>query len=228
MELILTKSYDNKPNLQEIEVKEFPLVIITDTHTNITNIRKLKEIYSNNKFICLGDITFLFSKVKEKWNEKSIQYFIDNQIPCLEGNHESHILGCSTGDSFVKVLPKYNEGESVLAESDIYDLTQQHIDYLKGLPRGFKLILPDESNYICFHNRPNDLWSFTEETFTKDEFIKTYPWNNKTKAVLIGHNHRNFVVEYNNFLIKLICIGRLSKDGDYALLTENGIEFKKI
>ena len=228
MGLIFTQSYDKNYRMKDILIKEFPLVIITDTHTNLANIRLLKERYPNSQFICLGDITFLFAKEGEEYNKHSIQYFIDSGIPCLEGNHDSHILSCSVGNSLRPSKQLGDFGAGRLTDVDIYDLSQQHIDYLKNLPRGFKLILPDGNNYLCFHNRPNDLWSFTEEAFTKDSFIKTYPWDNKTKAVLIGHNHRNFVVNYDGISAKLICIGRLSKDGDYALLTENGIEFKKV
>ncbi len=185
MSKLFTKTYDTKLVIQEIKVS-FPLAIITDTHTNTTNITKVRNLYPN--LICLGDITF-FQDADSIYNPKSVQYFIDNKIPCLRGNHE-----------------------------EIMEDKVPQQDYLKNLPIGFKLVLPDGTHYLCFHNRPYDLWSFTEESFTKEDFFRTYPVNEKTRAVIIGHHHRYFVNDYSSH--KLIAIGRLSKDGAYAVLTE--------
>jgi len=227
-------------NIQEIKVEKFPVVIFTDSHTNIENIELVRGLYPNNDVISLGDFTFIFSKVGDKYNKHSINYFIKHKIPVLKGNHEEHILGCSTGDSFVKILPQYQDGHSLI-DLDIYDLSQQQIDFLRKLPIGFKLILPDNSNYYCFHNRPNDLWSFTEEAFTTDSFRKTYPFDNKTLGIIQGHNHRNFRVDYvlkpEYYSISRYSIGQLCNSNhhtgenngrNYALLTEKGIEFKKL
>lgn len=64
-----------------IEIKKFPAVIFTDTHTNIQNIQKLKELFSGVQMICLGDITSMFSKGANDANIRSIQFFMDNRIP---------------------------------------------------------------------------------------------------------------------------------------------------
>lgn len=86
-------------NIQEIQVTKLPVVIITDTHTNITLIRKLREMYPDNQFICLGDITFLFAKAGDEFNKHSINYFMESNIPCLFGNHEEHIVACYDYDN---------------------------------------------------------------------------------------------------------------------------------
>ena len=52
--------------IKEINIEKFPVVIITDSHTNLANVRALRELYPDNKFICLGDITFLHSKPGEQ------------------------------------------------------------------------------------------------------------------------------------------------------------------
>ena len=202
MSIIFAKPYNYSCPIQEINVTKFPLVIISDPHTNIRKIRLIKEEYSHNQIICLGDITFLFAKKGDKFNELSVKYFIKNKIPCLQGNHDQLC--------------------------DEYGLKEAERDYLQKLPRGFKLLLPDGSNYLCFHNRPNDLWGYTEEDFSKEDFLKTYPINDKTKAVIIGHNHRHFINIYDGIDCYLFCVGRLSKDGEYALLTENGLALQKL
>lgn len=227
--LIKTYKASDEVKIVTINVTKFPLVIITDSHTNVANVRQLKELYPDSPFVSLGDITFLFAKPGEKYNARSVQYFIDNKIPCLKGNHEEHLVSCAAsdnGDSLVifKAIPRFDEHSSLY---DKYDLSQQHTDYLKGLPMGFKLVLPNKDEYLCFHNRPSDLWSFTEEAFTQEAFEKTYPLSERTKSVIIGHNHRHFVKQYPSGK-SLTCIGRLSVDGDYALLTERGIEQKRL
>ena len=214
MNLIYTKKYSSNSNtIKEIIVNKFPLIIITDTHTNIASIEKIRKLYPKNQIICLGDITFAFDKItrrnsqsiQSRRNSQSIQYFLNKKIPCLRGNHDDFI-----------------------ADSTDFDITYEEKEYLKNLPIGFKLVLPNGKNYLCYHNRPEDLWSFTEEAFKEFAFIKTYPVENNTLGVLIGHNHRHFIIDFPNINAKLICVGRLKKDNEYALLDENGVQFKKI
>lgn len=212
-------------NIQEIQIEKFPVVIFTDSHTNLSNIRKLKELYSDNQFISLGDFTFLFAKKDDKYNSFSIQYFIDNKIPVLEGNHESYIVASENGDSFIT--------QRIIGESVEFNLSKIHLKFLENLPRGFKLVLPNGFNYYCFHNAPKDLWSFTEN-ITEIEFRNNYISNSLTLGVIQGHLHQNII---NNFSPKRFVIGQLcnsshhlndNKGGNYALLTEAGIEFKKL
>lgn len=207
MGILYTLNYDEKPVIKEIKIEKFPVVIITDTHTNISHIRTLIEKYKNNQFICLGDIVFLWGKSNEDFNSNSIQYFINSKIPCLKGNHDEHVS---------EDVNKYN-------------ITFEQQKFLKDLPDGFKLVLPDGSNYLCFHSRPKDKWGrINKENFTEEEFKNTYPIDSKTKAVLLGHHHENFEINYPNINCSLIGVGRLSKDGDFAIINEDGIERKKI
>ncbi len=185
----------------DITVDKFPLVIITDTHTNLVKVRAIRETYPNSQLICLGDITFLFEKFSPA-NSNSINYFIDNNIPCLKGNHEEAI--------------EYD---------NLYNISPEERNWISELPIGFRLILPNNTEYLCFHNKPKDLWSFYDG-WSEREYLDTYPITDKTQAVLIGHHHRSWIKEFPNSP-NLIFIGRVSKDGDFALLNENSIEFKK-
>ena len=214
-------------NVQEIKVEKFPLVIITDSHTNLTNVRKARELHPDCQIICLGDITFLFAKEGDKYNHYSIDYFKENKIPCLKGNHEAYILQMSLGDSFAKTL---NRLEGRASSEDPYDLTQQQMDYLRSLPIGFKLILPDKSEYLCYHNKPEDLWGFTHpKDIDEAHFVQIYKArSSRTKGIIIGHQHYHAKKHYDKSNCDLIVVGRLSKDGEYALLTERGIEFQKL
>lgn len=202
---IIVKSYSEKPIIKEIPIF-YPTVIFTDSHCNVNSIKTLRNLYPRDELISLGDFTFLFEKPDEEWNNKSIQYFIDNKIPTLIGNHESFVGG--------------NIG---------FNITIEQKEYLNKLPMGFKLVLPSGKYYLAFHNRPLDLWGFEEEKGLElDEFKRIYEPSSNCIGILKGHYHFNRIINYTEINSKLINIGRLSKDGDYALINENGVEFKRL
>lgn len=208
-------------NIQEIQLDDkLPLVVITDSHCNLKHIQKVKLLYPFSKIICLGDITNLFEKNKE-FNRLSIQYFIDNNIPCLKGNHEEHIAACCTENLLYqwRTLPKFDEHLSLFNE---YKIEKHQVKYINNLPIGFRVINKDGNEFLFFHNRPKDLWSFTEEGFSDSDFKNTYPLTDKTKAVIIGHQHKNFTIYYEDLGgIRLEGLGAL-KFESYGLLYPNG------
>jgi len=205
-------------NIVEIKVDKFPVVLVTDSHCDLFNIQRLRQQYKDNLIICLGDIVDLFNENKDNKNQESIEYFIKNKILCLEGNHEQQLVACESGNGLL--------ARNIVGSAD-YNLTQQHLDFLRGLPRGFKLILPDKKHYLCYHCKPKCLWSFVPDIYTCTDFIREFTFNSDTNAILIGHHHKVFSLDFPDISCKLIGIGAL-KFGQYALLTENGIENKKL
>ena len=203
-------------NLVEIKATK-PLVIFTDSHTDISAIKRLLELYPDYQFICLGDITDLFNENKDRANQDSIEFLAESKIPCLGGNHEAQLLACESGTGLL--------ARNIVGSVD-YNLTQQHIDYLRGLPRGFKLILSN-ATYLAYHNRAKCLWSFIPEIYSHSEFAAHYPLNSSIKAVIVGHNHKRLSIEFPEIPQKLYGVGAL-KYGEYAILTENGLEWKKL
>ncbi len=208
--------------IEEIQVIRFPLVIITDSHCHIKRIAEIKTLYPHSQFICLGDFTDLFGE-KEAFNKHSINYFMENKIPTVEGNHESFIKACYTKDKSVLSNVLINTNKSPL-----FRIEQVHIDYLNNLPRGFKVVLPNGEHYLCFHNQPDDLWSFSDpDVFTPDRFKTVYLPDDKTLGVVHGHTHKVFMEEYENVKAKRYSVGAL-KFKQYAILTEEGIHFKSL
>jgi hypothetical protein len=206
-------------NIQTIKVEQFPLIIITDSHCNLENIRKLQELYPKNEIISLGDITTLW-KQREEFNKFSIDFFINSKICTLLGNHEDFILAVDKNDRNIisnvtnKNLQKYN-------------LEKYHIDFLSSLPIGFKLDFLNGNYYLAFHNFPNDLWGFSDN-ITKEKFLDSYSVVcSNCIGVLVGHNHKSFIKTFEGIFTKLIGIGAL-KDKDYAILNEGGIQFKSL
>jgi len=212
-------------NIKELQIK-LPLIIITDVHCSHNKVSQLLSLYPNNQFVCLGDIIDLFNKNKNDSNHKTIDLFIEKKIPSIEGNHDSHVLSCSTGNTLrpTKLFGDFGGGH--LTDIDEYDLGQRHIDFLNNLPRGLKLILPNGHYYYCFHNLPDDIWGM-EDNITREKFIKSYPVNHFVDGILRGHHHKNKVFEFGGISTKLYSIGAL-KYGDYAILTEKGVEYKKL
>lgn len=196
-----------KNRILTIELEKFPVIIFTDTHTDIQSIQRLQKLYPGDQMLCLGDITSMFSKGRNDANIRSIQFFMWTRIPCLMGNHDS-VIGFENSP-------------------DYQDIPASQKEFLRELPRGCKLVLPDKTNYFCYHNRPDDLWTFTEEhTLNKTEFLNTYPVLPETRGVLIGHQHANFLRDYGSAL--LIAVGRLSEDCYYALLDKAGVALMRL
>ena len=197
----------DKNRILTIELETFPAIIFTDSHTDIRNIQKLQEIYPGNQMLCLGDITSIFSGGQNEANISSIEFFMDSRIPCLMGNHDNFI-GFENS-------PDYD------------DIPVSQKEFLRDLPQGCRLALPDNTHYFCYHNRPDDLWSFTEKhTLSKSEFLNTYPVLPETRGILIGHQHTNFVRDYGSVL--LIAVGHLCEDGYYVLLDKGGVAFMRL
>lgn len=168
--------------------------------------------------VSLGDLTSLWVK-SEPFNENAIQYFIKNKIPCLRGNHEEHIEACQRGGKQY-VFRALSFGE--------YTITKESESFIKNLSIGFKIQLPDGRHYLAFHNRPTDLWTFWDDDKITDTniFEKIYPVCEKTVAVIIGHNHQEFTKKVGPYTLN--CINRLTKEGCYGIITENGFEFKHL
>ena len=212
-------------NIKEIHITKYPCVIWSDSHTNLSNIRKLKELYPDSQHISLGDFTFLFAKDGETRNAESIQYFIDNNIPALEGNHESFLIASENNDEFVT--------QRVLGNPPNFNLSKEHLNYLENLPRVFKLILPNGFNYYCSHNLPKDLWSFPDK-ITESLFKNNYAFDYQTIGIIQGHLHLNKIDSFNpkRYVIGQLCNSNhhtgQNTGGNYLLLTEKGLEYKKI
>lgn len=215
--------------LKEIEIKDYPVILVSDSHTNLSNLRKLKELYPNNLLISLGDFTFLFAKEGEPYNNLSIQYFIDNKIPALRGNHEDFLIASEENNNIIK--------GNVGGKTNDFNLSKEYLDYLKSLPIGFKLILPNGRYYLLYHNKPNSLWCFPTKKPNFKEFLQTYPVDINCLGVVKGHEHINYVVDFKENSCKLIVLGQLcnsdhhnknNSGGNYGIITESGFEFKKL
>ena len=198
----------------DVELTKFPTVLITDVHKDLDKVRKVKSLYPHQPIYCLGDICDLFDPSSGN-NTETIQYFKENKIPSLMGNHEASIIADVLGKAGYIIQGQVKQ---------VYNVSKEDAEYMLTFPTGFRFHLPDKTHYLCFHNRPDCLWSFTEEAFTEEAFLKTYPVDTATRAVVIGHQHKTFrnSKEYKTTNAYLQGIGKLQKSGTYALINEDG------
>jgi predicted phosphodiesterase len=192
--------------VEYIKIDEYPLIIVTDIHSNLLNLMRIKQLYPNNNIICLGDIVNLWDKGMTDANLKITDYFIQNKIKCLQGNHDEWVAG----------------------NKNLYKITPEHEKYLGYLPILFVISLPDGKEYKCYHYRPRDFWSSEEpKNLSYLGFCEVYGSIDDNDGVIIGHLHKPFIINYPNARRKFMGVGSL-KFGEYGVLTENGLEFKKL
>ena len=185
---------------------QYPILLISDVHCNLFNLRRLKMKYSSHTIVCLGDIVNLWDKNTTNENQEIVDFFIKNKIISIKGNHD----------------------DFVAADIPIYDITNEMAHYLNNLPKSITLEFPDNKRYECYHYRPNDFWSLDNPSnLTYNQFCDIYGTDDTIEAILIGHLHAVYEVTYTNCKRKLIGIGSLKGD-QYAILTESGVEHKKL
>ena len=219
--------------LKEIKVTNYPICIFSDSHCDLTNIKKLKNLYPNNLLLSLGDITQIFSPKNDLSNSSSIDFFIDNNIPTLMSNHEEHILDAESNTLVLFFKDSNNDNNSINGNS--YGLKKHHINFLENLPLGFKLILPNGKYYLLYHHAPRNLWGFYDKGSLNDShFKKIYDiTDDNVLGVIHGHCHNNFTDYYKTLNITKYCVGVIAPKkggygGNYLLLTEKGLEYKKL
>ena len=208
-------------SLITIQITRFPLVIFTDAHCHLNKIREVRRRHPHSKIISLGDSTDLFS-TWENFNRHMLNYLIEQQIPMLEGNHESYIRASRTYESepLSHVLIGGNPPH--------FNLDDHHVEFLTNLPRGFRLDMPDGTHYLCYHNTPNELWGHYEQgDWTEAQFNRIYNPADQTVGIIHGHLHKMFVEEFKHTRAKRYSVGAL-KFKNYCLLTEQGIVYKSL
>lgn len=180
----------------------YPILIISDVHTNLFNLRRLMNKHPNHSIICLGDIVNLWDKSMTRINNETVDYMIKRNIICLKGNHDEWVSG----------NPK------------LYNIDNNAVKYLTNLPMSMNIELPNNKRYQLYHYRPNDFWTLeSPDKLSFDRFCNLYGPNDDVDAIIIGHLHSSYELTFPNHNRKLIGIGSL-RDGDYSILTENGIQ----
>ena len=128
----------------------------------------------------------------------------ESGIPCLLGNHEAFIYKAKT-----KGLPF------------AYSLSKKSLDFIGSLAVGFRLLLPNGTTSLCFHNKPRELGGSGRNPRDVFDLITDYPIEYDTAAVFTGHNHSGLIRNYKEVDVNFVRCASL-KDGGYAEIDEKG------
>jgi len=184
----------------------FSIGLLGDSHNQNDKIDEILNKHPEiTQWIHGGDLTS-FDYPSAADNNKTEEWYFKNKhkfVTLVKSNHD-HV-----------VAQKY------------INITHDFAWALAQHSKQVKIILPDLSELLIYHSRPNDFWEFTDKTIPEREFIDEYPTDELTRAVVIFHNHSQFKKNFVAIDAELWSIGAV-KDGNYAILTENGIEFKKL
>lgn len=191
-----------RPKIQHFTIDEFPIGILSDVHGKLSNVTAAIEKHPEIKqWFCLGDLVDYADRFKG--NENTLGWWRECDVPTLRGNHDRDIANaCRTS--------AYN------------------IDWIRTLPRSFKLIFPDCSTLLCYHSLPNDDITFVEPHITEREFVDQYPIDEDTRAVVIGHNHKQFKSVFPYCTAELWSVGSIGFGGNYAIIDNSGIQFHRV
>jgi UDP-2,3-diacylglucosamine pyrophosphatase LpxH len=200
MNLIVNHISNNK-KVERLILNRFPIVIVSDIHNSLDNLIKVRELHKDCECVCLGDIVDLWDKNGNDNHKKILDYFIENKIPTILGNH----------DEFMAANSKYK-------------LSEKQDKYIQNLPFMFVLETLDKKTHKCYHYKPNDIWSMEDNSkIDFDKFCEWYGYDHTfVSNVIAGHTHKQFIKSFKETNCKYVGVGSL-KYGEYGLLFEDGI-----
>lgn len=185
----------------------YPILLIGDAHCDVENIDKVKNKHSEiTNRIFLGDLFDFIESAGNphagKWLEENILEYI-----FILGNHDRETFHTKNALKFE---------QKALINNYWYVCV--------------KIQTPDGKNYVLCHSKPNNLWDFInpgQYTFREFEDDFSLHVDENTIACINGHTHRAAKHVFQETDTEIWTIGAI-KDRHYAILTEKGIEFKKI
>jgi len=181
---------------------KFPIGVLSDVHGNIKNVKLVIDQHPEiTQWFCLGDI--VDDKDRFGGNQETVDWWKTCNIITVLGNHDMYYAAKKSTDSNTLL-------------------------WFKQIPRSLKVQIGNDIDFLCYHSLPNDPITFIEPYYTEREFIDDYPIDDKTLAVLIGHNHKQFKSVFHGCSTELWSVGSIGISGSYAIIDNNGIQFKKL
>lgn len=150
------------------------IAIISDIHGNYEALLSVHEDIQKsevNKIICLGDFIGYGPQPEEV-----AQFLIENEIPCVLGNHENAIMNRDA-------LINFTEDAMISIEITRNLISDKTWQYISNLPTN--LII---DNMLFVHGAPPDSVN-TYFTGLGDEELKEIFVNLEQQVAFIGHTH---------------------------------------
>lgn len=186
------------------EAKSFNLAFFGDCHGEVD---KLDQIIAKHpeieKWFCLGD-TLCFRNPKNNSNAANWILGKKDEVLFIKGNHDHACCGQLLMLDYMQIW-------------NIKPYLNNEID----------IILPNKDKLKLVHSKPKDFWDFVEKNYTERAFIDEFPVEEDYAAFIIGHNHSQFKLSFPYVKSEIWSIGA-ALYGNYAVLDQNGIKFKKL
>lgn len=170
------------------------IAVISDIHGNYEALLRVYEDIQKaevDKIICLGDFINYGPQPEEV-----ARYLIENEIPCVMGNHEKAILDR-------KALARFNPDAMFSIEITRGLISKETLEYISNLP--VNLIM---DNMLFVHGAPPDSISTYIHTFEDENILKIFEEMDQPVA-FIGHTHDTNSCSYDgqDFEFKMLYPG---------------------
>jgi UDP-2,3-diacylglucosamine pyrophosphatase LpxH len=122
-----------------------------------------------------------------------------------------------------------NHETAVLREWWRYNLDKEIYDLVAGKFRITWDLQVRDKKYLLVHSKPKSLWDFINPgEYTERDFHEDFPNNEEYTGVIGGHAHRECVHNFVDTDCILYQLGAVRGQNKYAILTDEGVKFKKL
>ncbi|TVT29386.1 metallophosphoesterase family protein [Salinicoccus cyprini] len=200
------------------------IAFISDIHGNATALEAVLadiEKKQADKIVVLGDIAYRGPEPK-----RSIELVRGLNTDVIKGNADEWIhRGIEAGEVPNQVLDTMREER----EWSVDQLSDEDLDYLKGLPSEVTVELTDEINVHCFHATPESLFEVVKPAESDEALEEKLMINKKADIFLYGHIHLPYVRHINGKCVANLGSVGLPFDGlnqaSYLIAEGDGNQF---
>ncbi|MCG1008927.1 metallophosphoesterase family protein [Salinicoccus sp. ID82-1] len=168
------------------------IAFISDIHGNATALEAVLadiEKKQADRIVVLGDIAYRGPEPK-----RSIDLVRGLNTDVIKGNADEWIhRGIEAGEVPDQVLDTMREER----EWSVDQLSDEDLDYLKGLPSEVTVELTDEINVHCFHATPESLFEVVKPAESDEALEEKLMINKEADIFLYGHIHLPYVRHIN-------------------------------
>ena len=189
--------------MKTLTFDSYPILLVSDVHADITKIKKIKRKHPEiQNRVFLGDLFDFLCPENNYATGEWLKTEINDWI-WIAGNHCVETI----------------RGEHNIDRSHKY-LFNNNFHICVRLNVG-------QDSYLLCHSKPRDLWRFINAGYTERELLEDFPDLTGIKYILSGHTHKETIHTFLDSDCQIIQIGA-AKDKKYGILTEKGVEFKRL
>lgn len=178
--------------------------------------------------------TDILDKIKAKHPEITTRFHIGDLFSFVDERGRIQIEGNKeTGEWLKKNIYDWywlmgNHDHVTCREWWKYNIDQETYNLVAGNFRiTYELMLGDKK-YLLVHSKPKSLWDFINPgEYTYRDFCEDFPDHEDFAQIIGSHTHREAIHNFVDTDTQIVQIGAV-RDGKYAILTDKGVEFKRL